>query len=365
MAKTKARPDSSHGRHKVALALQGGGSHGAFTWGVLDRMLEDPTIEIIGVTGTSAGAMNAVVLADGLVRGGPEQARRQLRRFWETIGKMVGFGTLLWPLSGETAAHVHLEQTPPYLMWDVVRRNLSPYDLNPTGLNPLRGPLEELVDFDRLKQQHAIQVTVCATNVRTSRRRVFANKDLSVDAVLASACLPELFPAVEIDGEAYWDGGYTGNPALVPLLRKMPKCDLIIVRIDPIRRGDVPHTVSGIHDRLLEISFNSASWMELGALAVILLMVDQGLLDRERFGRFLFHCIEASHELEKLGSSSKLNNYPAFLDLLFNEGRQIADAWLAKNGAAIGQHATLNLQAMLPTDVFPEVKPRAKADRLS
>jgi NTE family protein len=352
MAKTKAGSHPPGERRKVALALQGGGAHGAFTWGVLDRMLEDPTLEIIGVTGTSAGAMNAVVLADGLVRGGPKHAKRQLRQFWETIGKMLGFGTLLWPLSGKIAARVHLEQTPPYLMWDVVRRNLSPYDLNPTGINPLREPLDALVDFKRLKKQQDIEIAVCATNVRTARRRVFTNKDISVDAVLASACLPELFPAVEIDGEAYWDGGYTGNPALVGLIARLPKCDFIIVRIDPIQRKDVPRTVAGIHDRLLEISFNSTFWLELSTLGIILRLVDEGLLDRQRFGRILFHAIEASGELEKLASTSKLNNYPAFLEILFEEGRASADAWLAKNGAAIGQRSTIDLQKLLPMGAY-------------
>ena len=203
-------------RRKIALALQGGGAHGAFTWGVLDRMLQEPDIDIIGVTGTSAGAMNAVVLADGLLRGGAEGARQRLRMFWESIGDMPGFGSLLWPLSGSDAAAVHLEQTPAYLAWDLVARNLSPYQLNPMNQNPLRAPLDALVDFKRLRAQKDVEVMVCATTVRTARRRTFSNADISTDAVLASACLPDLFPAVEIDGEAYWDGGYTGNPALIP-----------------------------------------------------------------------------------------------------------------------------------------------------
>ena len=196
-------------RPKVALALQGGGSHGALTWGVLDRLLEETSIDIIGVTGTSAGAMNAVALADGLVRGGHEQARQRLREFWTAVGKMPGFGSFLWPMSGEEASTMRLELTPMFQSFDVLSRNLSPYDLNPTGFNPLRGPLDELIDFDRLRAQDDIKVLVCATNVRTAARRVFDNADISVDAVLASACLPQMFPAVEIDGEPYWDGGYT------------------------------------------------------------------------------------------------------------------------------------------------------------
>ena len=344
-------------RGKVGLALQGGGSHGAFTWGVLDRLLEDKTLEFIGVTGTSAGAMNAILLADGLVRGGPEEARRRLSTFWEKIGAMPGFAALLWGMSGESAATMHLEQTPPYLAWDAMSRNLSPYDLNPSNFNPMRAPLEELVDFDRLRAQEDFQVFVCATNARTSVRRVFNNKDMSVDAVLASACLPQMFPAVKIEGEPYWDGGFTGNPAMVPLLRKMPKSDLIIVRIDPINRPGAPRSVREIHDRILEISFNSTYWLELAILAVILRFVDEGHLDRERFGRILFHCIEASSIMEKFPASSKLNNYSKLLDYLFDIGRQTANTWLECNAAAIGERSTLDLQKLLPAAVWDHEVP--------
>jgi len=204
----------SKSKRKICLALQGGGSHGAFTWGVLDRMLEEPTLDIIGVTGTSAGAMNAIMLADGLVRGGPELARQRLREFWETIGAAPGFGSLLWMASGETQAKMQLGDMPHFAMWDVLRTNFSPSHLNPMKFNPLRDPIAKLVDFDRLHAEKNFQVMVCATNVRTARRRVFTNEDMSVDAVLASACLPLVFPAIEIDGDAYWDGGYTGNPAM-------------------------------------------------------------------------------------------------------------------------------------------------------
>lgn len=348
VAKKKAASKSGAQRHKIALALQGGGSHGAFTWGVLDRLLEERSFDIIGITGTSAGAMNTVVLADGLVRGGPEEARKRLRLFWETIGKMPGFGSLLWPLSGEMAARVHIEQTVPYLAWDMIARNMSPYDLNPTGQNPLRAPLEELVDFEALRKQSDIKLIVCATNVRTSRRHAFTNKDLTVESVLASACLPEMFPAVEIDGEAYWDGGYTGNPAMLALCKMLPKSDMIVVRIDPIMRGDVPRTVRGIHDRVLEISFNSTCWLELSVIGGLLRFVDEGLLPRERFGRFNFHAIQASKELEKLAASTKLNNYPRFLEYLFENGRHSAAAWLASHRAAIGKRSTIDLRRLLP-----------------
>jgi NTE family protein len=213
------------GRRKVALALQGGGSHGAFTWGVLDRLLDDETIEIIGVTGTSAGAMNGAVLVDGLVRGGPKQARTELRQYWEVVGSMPGFGSYFSNMSGEQAVTTPLENIPAYV--ETVKKNSSPYDLPSANDNPTRRLLTELIDFDRLHSQQDIQLTVSATNARTARRRVFTNQDVSVDALLASACLPQFFRAVEIDGEPYWDGSLTGNPAFGPLLTKRPDCDLI------------------------------------------------------------------------------------------------------------------------------------------
>jgi NTE family protein len=335
-------------RRKVALALQGGGAHGAFTWGVLDRMLEDQTIDIIGVTGTSAGAMNTVALADGLLRGGAEQARRSLRDFWEAIGRMPGFASFLWPMSGETQASMRLEQTPAYLAWETVSRNLSPYDLNPFNVKPLREPLRELIDFDRLRAEKDLRTMVCATNVLTARRRTFANEDISVDAVLASACLPQLFPAVMIDGEPYWDGGYTGNPAMLGLIQKLPECDFITVRIDPIIRVTLPRTPGEILDRMKEIGFNTAFWLELSAFAVILRFVDQGLLDRERFGRIRFHVIEAHDHLEKIAPSTKLNDSPAFLRFLFDLGRKTADEWFAGHGDELGHRSTIDLQKLLP-----------------
>jgi NTE family protein len=212
----EAQHPAAPGRRKVALALQGGGSHGAFTWGVLDRLLDDETIEIIGVTGTSAGAMNGAVLVDGLLRGGPKQARAELRRYWEAVGSMPGFGSFCSNMSGEQAVATPLENIPACV--EVVKKNLSPYDLPPANDHPMRQLLTELIDFDRLHSQQYIQFTVSATNARTARRRVFTNQDVSVDALLASACLPQFFRAVEIDGEPYWDGTLTGNPAFGPLL---------------------------------------------------------------------------------------------------------------------------------------------------
>ena len=337
------------GRRKVALALQGGGSHGAFTWGVLDRLLDDATIDIVGVTGTSAGAMNGAVLVDGLVRGGPEQARAELRRYWEGVGAMPGFGSFFLNMSGEEAARTSLESIPAYV--EAVKKNLSPYDLPASNDNPMRRLLTE-IDFDRLRLQDEIQLTVCATNARTARRRVFTNQDLSVDALLASACLPQLFRAVEIDGEPYWDGALTGNPAVAPLLTKMPGCDLIIVRVDPVNRPEAPRSVRDIYNRSVEISHNATFWLELGALAVVSRFVDEG---RSPFGRVRFHVMEASSVMERFPMSSKLNNYPPLLEYLFNLGRQTGDAWIAQNGDALGQRSTMDLQQLLPGSIWNNI----------
>jgi NTE family protein len=341
---------AAQGRRKVALALQGGGSHGAFTWGVLDRLLDDTTIAIVGVTGTSAGAMNGAVLVDGLVRASPEQARAELRRYWEGVGAMPGFGSFFSNISGEEAARTPLDSIPAYV--EAVKKNLSPYDLPASNDNPMRRLLTDLIDFDRLRSQKEIQLTVCATNARTARRRVFTDNDVSVEALLASACLPQLFRAVDIDGEPYWDGALTGNPALGPLLTKRPDCDLIIVRVDPVNRPEAPRSLRDILNRTVEISHNSTFWLELGAIAVVLRFVDEA---RSPFRGVRFHIIEASPIMEKFPMSSKLNNYPPMLEYLFNLGRQTCDAWITQNGDALGQRSTMDLQQLLPGSIWNNI----------
>jgi NTE family protein len=357
MDDSKQRHGSGSQQRKIALALQGGGSHGAFTWGVLDRLLEDPTLEIIAFSGTSAGAMNAVVAADGLLGGGPEGARQRLREFWETIGKMPGFGTPLWPLSGEAQSKVNLDHTPAYLAWEAATRNLSPYQLNPMNFNPLREPLTRLVDFERLRAEKDLKVYVCTTNALTARRRVFDNRDISVDAVLASACLPHMFRSIIIDGEPYWDGGYTGNPAMLAILPPLPKCDLILVRIDPIIRDDEPRTVGDIQDRVTEVSFNSTFWLEVSYRGLLLKLRNRGFLDDQfarRIDRLSLHCIEASQHFEKMPFSTKRNNSPAFLEFLFDLGRTTAGEWLDRNREAIGQRSTLDLTKLVRMDLMEE-----------
>ena len=332
---------------RILLALQGGGSHGAFTWGVLDRLLEEPDLDIAGITGTSAGAMNAVVLAHGLIRGGPAEARRALRAFWESVGRIPGLGTFMPASSGGW----QLDASPAYIWFDLVSRVMSPYELNPLNIHPLRSLLAESIDFDGLRSSSKVKVIICATNVHTGRRRNFENHELSVDAVLASACLPFLFPAVEIDGVPYWDGGYSGNPAIAPLIRSTTAEDLFLITINPLERKETPRSARAIIDRATEISFNSTFWLELTAIAAFSRWHRDGVINPIGFRKNFFHRIEADERMSALGASSKMNNNPDFLQTLFEIGRGAAHDWLGAHRSAIGSSSTLDLSRLLPIDL--------------
>jgi NTE family protein len=225
------------------------------------------------------------------------------------------------------------------------------------NFNPLREPLTRLVDFERLRAEQDLKVNVCATNALTARRRIFDNRDISVDAVLASACLPHMFRSVMIDGEPYWDGGYTGNPAMLAILPPLPKSDLILIRIDPIIRSNEPRTIGDIQDRVTEVSFNSTFWLEVSYLGLLLKLRNRGFLDdrfAKRIDRLNFHCIEASEHFEKMPFSTKRNNSLAFLEFLFDLGRTTAGEWLARNRDAIGQRSTLDLTKLVRLDLMEE-----------
>src|SRR5262245_47747923 len=235
----------------VDLALQGGGSHGAFTWGVLDRLLEESWLQIAGISGTSAGAMNAAVLADGFAAGGSTGARKALEEYWRSVSRAAVFSPLQRSPLDRLMGRWSLDSSPAYLFTDLMSRMLSPYDLNPLGVNPLRNVLAESIDFARLAQA-PIKLFVTATRVRTGRGRIFRNAEITADVLLASACLPTMFRAIEIDGEPYWDGGYAGNPTITPLVRETDAHDTIIVQINPTERLDEPRTAADILNRLNE-----------------------------------------------------------------------------------------------------------------
>lgn len=218
----------------INLALQGGGAHGAYTWGVLDRLLEDDRIEIEGISGTSAGAMNAAVLAAGLTEGGRDKARERLAEFWHGVSEADKLSPVQRSPWDYLTGNYRVDQSPGVHFLQSLVRAFSPYQLNPWNYNPLRGLLDRVVDFEALREASPIKLFIAATNVRTGKARIFHSDDLSTDALLASACLPELFQAIEVDGEAYWDGGYVGNPSIYPLIYHCGSQDVLLVQIIPL-----------------------------------------------------------------------------------------------------------------------------------
>lgn len=338
---------------RVNLALQGGGSHGAFTWGVLDRILEDTRIEIGAITGASAGAMNAVVLAEGLSDGGREGAREHLSEFWSRVGKAARQSPIQRAFFDKWLGNWTLDHSPGYLLFDVMSRVASPYDLNPFNINPLRDILADIVDFDTVCDCSKTQLFVSATNVETGRAKVFSQDELTVDHVMASACLPLMFKAVEIDGVPYWDGGYVGNPPLWPLFDNAQSDDVIIVQINPMLRQGAPRSARDILNRLNEITFNASLMRELRAVDFVTRLMEDGRLEDTGYRRVLTHMIEDQEALAELGSSSKLNAETAFLEILFEKGRSAADSWLAKHYKDLGKRPTLDIRSVFNGDSDP------------
>lgn len=331
----------------INLALQGGGAHGAFTWGVIDALLEDGRVAIEGVSGTSAGAMNAVVLADGMEVGGPERARRALHDFWHAVSDAARFSPIQRTPFDVLTGNWSLDHSPSYMFFDLVSRVVSPYAANPLDINPLRDLLAEHVDFDRVHRGRTMKVFVSATNVRTGRARVFRETEVTPDAVMASACLPSLFRAVEIDGEAYWDGGYMGNPVLYPLIYECGSRDIVIVQVNPLVRDGVPTTAQEINNRMNEITFNASLIAELRAIDFVTRLLDEGSLDGTRYKRMLIHAIRGDDEMSDLTASSKLNAEWAFLCHLRDIGRRAAQGWLAHHLEDLGRESTIDVKRTL------------------
>jgi NTE family protein len=329
----------------INLALQGGGAHGAFTWGVLDRLLEEPSVAFEGVSATSAGAMNASVLAHGLAQGGREGARESLETFWRRVSD-AGAYSPLQPSAWDRLTHNHgLESSPVYLFFDILTRVFSPYEFNPFNLNPLREALARTVDFERLRETSPIKLFLSATNVRTGKVKVFTERDLAVESVLASACLPFMFQAVEVEGEHYWDGGYMGNPAIFPLIYACESRDVVIVHINPIERADVPKTAREIMNRINEISFNSSLMREMRAIAFVTKLIDDGQVADKSLKRIFVHAIEAESYMRDLGVASKLNPDWEFLTHLRDLGRERASSWLDARHGALGVESTIDIRA--------------------
>jgi NTE family protein len=329
----------------IDLALQGGGSHGAFTWGVLDRLLEEPWLCIDGISGTSAGAMNAAVLVDGFVRGGAVEARTALEAFWRKVSRAALLSPFQRTPLDVLLGRWTLDNSPMFLAADMMARVFSPYDLNPLGTNPLRDLLADAVDFAHLSDA-PIKLFVTATNVRTGRGRVFRNNELSPDVVLASACLPTLFQAVEIDGEPYWDGGYAGNPTITPLVRECRSQDTILVQINPIERNGTPRSARDILDRLNEVSFNSVLLKELRMIALLRRVAHASDDEGARWAGMRIHRV-ASEVMLDLGCSSKLNAEWDFLTMLRDEGRKATETFLQAHIDDVGKVSSLDLDELL------------------
>ncbi|MEM9015182.1 MAG: patatin-like phospholipase family protein [Pseudomonadota bacterium] len=334
----------------INLAIQGGGAHGAVTWGAIDRLLEDPGIEIGGISGTSAGAVNAVALAYGLHKGGNEGGRESLTNIWKTISEK---GRLYSPVRAApiplAAGQTDLINAFSYSLFDTVTRAFSPYQFNPFDINPLREILTECIDFESLRECTATRLFVSATNVHSGKVHVFETKDISLDAVCASACLPQIFKAVEIDGEHYWDGGYMGNPVLFPFFYEAKSSDIVIIHVNPIERERPPKTAEEIKNRINEITFNSSLMRELRAISFVHRLLDEGWLKdeyRDRLRDIRVHSVRSDRAMVEYSIASKFRTDWAFLCELRDKGRDIASEWLEENYELIGKQSSVDLQAM-------------------
>ena len=343
MAGTKNRPPAK----QINLALQGGGAHGAFTWGVLERLMGDRRLRIAGLSGTSAGAMNATVMADGFIKGRRDGAISAIREFWRRVasaGRMGTMATNAWKgILGLADDGWNLDATPIFALFEMTTRMFSPYQLNPHDLNPLRDIIEDLIDFETLRSHDELKLFVTATNVKSGKPRVFRTQELTADVLMASACLPLLFKAIEIDGEYYWDGGYMGNPSIYPLVRECGSQDVVIIQISPLRRTDVPTNSRDILNRVTELSFNSSLVREMRGFATITHLLEAGHLTGEIYTPVNFHMIDGSAVLPQLGVSSKYNTDLKFLEYLHGLGYKIADDWLAENFEKIGVTSSMDV----------------------
>lgn len=328
----------------VAMAFQGGGAHGAFTWGVLDRLLEEEMIVADAMCGTSAGAVNAVTCAYGLHVGGPARAKELLEQLWKSIAASGGFLFKPGPFD-KAYSNGDIYNSPGYIMFNAITQVLSPYNFNPFNYNPLRDILNDLIDFDALHRYNRKKLFICATNVKTNRARIFSNKEITVEAVLASACLPFLFQAVEIDGEYFWDGGYMGNPPIFPLIEATDVHDIVLVKINSINIKSVPTTARDIADRVNEISFNSSLINEMRMINYRNQLIRKGIMKEEPRNREIFiHTISGYEALSQLSYSSKMNTSWDFLVSLKEKGRKIAEEWLETDFNQVGLKSTFDVE---------------------
>ncbi|MEH3085003.1 MAG: patatin-like phospholipase family protein [Xylophilus ampelinus] len=347
-----AAPPRPAVRRPINLALQGGGSHGAFTWGVLDALLEDDRLEVDGISGASAGAVNAVAVAHGFAqakgRGAAEahrQARASLDRVWRGVAQLGSLGAMAQGMVRMLMGGWSPEKLGAGAFGGAMSALMSPYQANPLGINPLRGLLEQEIDFAAIGRLAVPRVFVSATHVRTGRAEIFDGKRLTLDAVLASTCLPTVFQAVEIDGEHYWDGGFAANPALQPLITGCAAPDIVLVQLNPLQRDAVPQSAQDIEDRVNELTFNASLLSQMRSIDFINRMLDSGhLREGDEYRSLFLHRIDGGEAMGELPASSKLSTDPAMIDRLFALGRQAANHWLHEHAHALGRRTTIDIR---------------------
>lgn len=334
----------------INLALQGGGSHGAFTWGVLDTLLADERLHIDGISGASAGAVNAVALAHGYARAQEKQedprqaARESLARIWGDITALGSLGSVQQSLMRLLTGGFPLEQAPANIFAEALSHWVSPYQVNPLDINPLRTLLERQIDFEAIARLAAPKVFVSATHVNTGKAEIFTGRRLTAQAVMASACLPMLFQAVEIDGEHYWDGGYSGNPALAPLISQCECHDVVLVQINPLRRDRPPQAPQDIMDRINELTFNASLLAQMRSIDFINRLLADGRLQGNGYKNVLLHRIDGGEALEQYPASSKMSTDGSMIRRLFELGVDSTRRWLGRNFEALGQQSTVNIR---------------------
>jgi len=333
----------------INLALQGGGAHGAFTWGVLEQLLSDARLSITGISGTSAGAVNAVMLADGLARGGPAEAQKRLADFWRAASSTGNLPVLQRAVLERLLSFTPLEGKPVQAWIDSLSRYFSPYDVNPLNINPLKELFERFVDFEALRAHSDLQIFISATNVQTGRVRIFGREKITADAVMASACLPLLFRAVEIDGVPYWDGGYLGNPVIFPFFHSTPTEDVLVVQINPLVRPTTPTSASAIMNRINEITFNSSLIGEYRGIDFVTRLIDEGKLPRGtgpgQYRRINVHRILLDRFGTHFDAFGKLSTDYEFFEMLHLSGKRAARRFLDEHFDDIGVRSTVDFAA--------------------
>lgn len=329
----------------INLALQGGGSHGAYTWGALDRLLEEDKLEIEGISGASAGAMNAIALASGFAKNGRDGAMAELARMWKHISNEGLFSPIQRTPFDMLLKNWSLKFSPSYLATDILGRLMSPYQTNPLGVNPLRIMLHGMIDFEAVKACQQIKLFVSATSVRTGKPRFFRRDEINADVLAASSCLPTMYQSVIIDGEAYWDGGYMGNPMIWPLIYECNARDVVLIQVNPITRDEVPRTAPEINNRINEIAFNASLVSEMRAMDFVARLLDEGVLDPKKYKKMLMHRIHSEGKMDQLDASSKVNAEWEFLRHLHKTGYNAADNWLRAHWSQVGEESSLDIRA--------------------